>query len=65
MGFYTAWTHNGSLRLSINALFQRIQQRLRVFQVVGVEALGEPAVDGREQFARFRGLAMVQPQLAE
>src|SRR6516225_6793105 len=33
-----------------------------VFQVGGVEALGEPAVDGREQLARLAPPALFSPQ---
>jgi len=46
-------THNGSQRLSINALFQLFQQCLRDFQVGGVEAVVEPVVDGAEQVVRL------------
>ena len=46
-------THNGSQRLSINALFQLLQQCLRDFQVGGVEAVVEPVVDGAEQVVRL------------
>jgi len=41
---------------------QRIEQGLCFFQVLGVEALGEPAVDGREQLARLAPPALFSPQ---
>jgi len=42
-----------------------IEHRLRIFQVGGVEALGEPAVDRGEQIARFHPSALLAPQPAE
>ena len=36
-------THNGSQRLSVDALFQFVQQRLCILQIGGVEALREAA----------------------
>jgi hypothetical protein len=40
-------------------LVQRVKQRLGVFQVGGVEALGEPAVDRGEHRARFIALTLL------
>jgi hypothetical protein len=39
-----------------------VLKRLGVFQVRGVEALGEPAVDGREHCARFIAFALLIEQ---
>src|SRR5262245_21070866 len=44
---------------------QLVEQRLRLDEVARVEALGEPAVDGREQVARFGALALVAQQPRE
>ncbi len=46
-------------------LRQLVQQRLRLFQVGGVEPLGEPAVDGSEEVAGFDGLALGMPEAGE
>ena len=40
---------------------QLIEQGLRLFQVGGVEALGEPAVDRREEIAGFGPTALLAP----
>jgi hypothetical protein len=49
-------------RPSLGGLFQ---QRLGLLQVGGVKALGEPAVDRRQQLARFGALALLLPQAAQ
>ena len=49
----------------IRLCHERGQQRLRVFQIGGIEALGEPAVDGREQLTRFGPTALIAPQPRE
>ncbi len=41
---------------------QLVQQRLRLFQIGSVEALGEPAVDGCQQIARLAPPALFAPQ---
>src|SRR5262245_43659463 len=46
-------------------LRQGVQQRLGLLEVGGVKALGEPAVDRRQQRARFVPLALLLPQAAE
>jgi hypothetical protein len=46
-------------------LAQLIEQRLGVFQIGGVEALGEPAVDFGEHRARFVAFAFLVEQLRE
>jgi hypothetical protein len=42
-----------------------IEQRLRLFQIERVEALGEPAVNWSEQFARLLYLTLVAPEARE
>src|SRR6202035_1457538 len=44
---------------------QLVEQPLGVFQVGGVEAFGERAVDGREQVARLALPALLAPQPGE
>jgi len=44
---------------------QLLQQRLRVDQVAGVEAFGEPAVDRGEEVAGFGALALIAPEAGE
>jgi hypothetical protein len=39
-----------------------IKQRFSLLQVGGVEALGEPAIDRREQVVGFSALALLLPQ---
>ena len=46
-------------------LYQLVEQPLRVFQVGGVEALGEPSVDGCEQVAGLALPALLAPQPGE
>src|SRR5215475_4629111 len=46
-------------------LRQLLQQRLGFLEVGGVEALGEPAVDRREQVVRFLAFALLLPQAAQ
>jgi hypothetical protein len=41
---------------------QLVEQCLRLFQIGGVEALGEPAVDWRQQLARLGAPSLVAPQ---
>jgi len=45
------------------ALRQRRQQRLRLLEVHRVKALGEPAVDRREQLIGLDALALLLPEL--
>jgi hypothetical protein len=42
-----------------------IEQRLGTLQIRGIEALGEPAVNGREQLARLGPPASFTPQLGD
>jgi hypothetical protein len=44
------------------ALRQRVEQRLGLLEVGGVKALGEPAVDGRQQLMGLGALALLLPQ---
>ena len=46
-------------------LRQLVEQRLGVFQIGGVEAFGEPAVDRREQLACLATPALLAPQPGE
>ena len=41
---------------------QFVQQRLRLFQIERIKALGEPAVDRREQIAGLMPLALIAPE---
>ena len=43
-------------------LAELVEQRLGVFEIGGIEAFGEPAVDGREQLARLAPPALFSPQ---
>ena len=47
------------------ALGQRVEQCLGVFQIGGIETLGEPAVDRREQVVGLGALALLGPQPGE
>ena len=44
---------------------QFVEQRLCLFQIGGVEALGEPAVDRGEEIAGFGAPALLAPQPGE
>ena len=44
---------------------QLIEQPLRFFQIGGVETLGKPAVDGRQQLTPFASPALLAPQPGE
>ena len=44
---------------------QRLQKRLRLLQVGGIEALGEPVVDGDEEVVGFTRLALALPQASQ
>jgi len=44
---------------------QIVEQPLRFFEIGGVEALGEPAVEGREQVARLASPALLVPEAGE
>jgi hypothetical protein len=41
---------------------QFVEQRLGVFQIGGVETLGEPAIDPRQEVAGFGAPALLAPQ---
>src|SRR6516225_11506065 len=47
------------------ALYQLGEEFCGLFQIDGVEALGEPAVDGRKKFARLGPPALFAPQPGE
>jgi hypothetical protein len=44
---------------------QLVEQGLCLFQIERVEAVGEPAIDGREEIAGFGALALVAPETGE
>src|SRR5262249_62097490 len=44
---------------------QVVEQGFGVFQVRRLEALGEPAVDGREEITGFDALALIAPEAVE
>jgi hypothetical protein len=46
----------------ISSSCQLVEQRLCLFEVGGLEALGEPAVDRREEVAGFPPPALLAPQ---
>src|SRR5262245_56553498 len=47
------------------ALRQHVQQCLRLLQISGVKALGEPAVDGCQQLVGLGTFALLLPQPAQ
>ena len=51
--------------LGLHCSRQLVEQRLSLFQVDGVEAFGEPAIDRREQVARFGVAALVTAEPGE
>src|SRR6516165_7211428 len=62
-GLHTHPAGVGSTGVSTGvALRQRVQQRLRLVQVRGVKALGEPMVDWREQVIGFLAFALLLPE---
>jgi hypothetical protein len=52
-------------RLRERGLPQLVQQRLRLFQIRGVEAFGEPAIDRREKCVRFLALPLAHEEPGE
>ena len=48
-----------------SGLRQLVEQRLCVFEVRGVETLGEPAVDRRQEIVRLRASPLVRPEFGE
>src|SRR5690348_6343828 len=57
----------GRSRRNLRSLLcpQLLQQRLRLLEVRRIEALGEPAIERREQVAGFGALALVAPEAGE
>jgi hypothetical protein len=51
--------------LTASLLRQRLQERLRLLQVRGVKAFGEPAVDWRQEVMGCGPLALLLPQAGE
>jgi hypothetical protein len=56
---------SGSSNDRPNQLRQCVEQRLRLFQVRGIEAFREPAVDGSQQFLRLSAAALFAQQPRE
>jgi hypothetical protein len=48
-----------------NGLSESIEQRLRRFQIGGLEALGEPVVDRQEERYCVSGTALIAPKAGE
>jgi hypothetical protein len=65
VGFSSNHVHVWRNRPNILRSCQRVEQRLSVRKVGRFEALGEPAVDRREQVVRFLPLAVLRPQAGE
>ena len=59
-----AWLESQGVSTEV-ALRQRVQQCLRLLQVSGVKALGEPAVDRGQQVVHFLALALLLPKSSE
>src|SRR5207248_5571425 len=57
--------HGSLLVMLTTGSRQFVEQHLCVLQIGGVEALGEPAVNGRQQLARFGPPALFGPQLGD
>jgi len=51
--------------MSVRLRTQFVEQRLCVFEVGGIEAFGEPAVDRREQVVRFGAATLVAAEPVE
>src|SRR5262249_23514872 len=69
---HTQWVMNtrpallGSKGVSTGvALRQRVQQCLRLLQILSIKPLGEPAVDRCQQLMRFLSLPLLLPQATE
>jgi hypothetical protein len=58
-------TSAGLLIMLTIGLLQFVEQRLRLFQVTGVEPLGEPAIDWSEQVARLATPSLLAPHAGE
>ena len=65
MAFYEADQPHDRGKRSSGRLHQLGEQRPGVFQIGRIEALGEPAVEGREQVARLVSPALLGPQPGE
>ena len=59
-----AWVGSTGVSAGV-ALRQRVQQYFRIFQVSGVKALGEPAVDWCKEIMGFLAFALALPQSSE
>src|SRR6202048_12590 len=61
------WIYRGAVirTTRISSSRQLVEQRLCLFQVGGVEAFGEPAVDRPEEVAGFGAPALLAPEAGE
>ena len=57
--------HAGFRHMPVAGSRQFAEQRLRLFQIGGIEALGEPIIDGGEEVASFGPPALLAPQPGE
>src|SRR5262249_40677110 len=63
MGYEHAPSIGGSKGVSIGVVLrQRVQQRLRILQVGGVKALGEPVIDWCQQVIGFLAFPLLLPE---
>ena len=59
-----AWLESQGVSTEV-ALRQRVQQRLGLLEIRRVKALGEPAVDRRQQVMGFLAFALLLPESSE
>jgi hypothetical protein len=61
------WVYRGAVirTTRISSSRQLVEQRLRLSQIGGIEALGEPAMDGGQQIARLGPPAPFAPKPGE
>ena len=59
-----AWVGSTGVSTGV-ALRQRLQQRLRLVQVSGVKALGEPMVDWCEEVMGFSAFPLLLPESSQ
>src|ERR1700730_5590196 len=61
------WVYRGAVirTTRISSSCQLVEQSLRLFQIGGVELLGAPAIDWREEIVRLPAPALLAPQPRE
>ena len=64
MHTHPAWVGSTGVSTGV-ALRQRVQQRLRLLQVGGVKALGEPVVDRCQEVMGFLTLLLLLPESSQ